>query len=254
MDLLLDLTHRVQHRHFWFRSFRRFVEPLVREAVAGRPRPRILDDGCGTGVHLAWLGTLGRVSGVDVAWTGLRYAREVASRSLTRASAARLPFRDEVFDLVTSFEVLYALDDLDEQAAVQEAFRVLRPGGALVVTVAALAPLRGDHSVLAHEVRRYTRPRLRLLLEGAGFRIERITYTYFALVPLLFPLRSVQRLLGLAPEASAVAELQVPPRPINALLTGLLALEARALRVLDLPIGSSLLALARKPAAGERTR
>ena len=43
-------------------------------------------------------------------------------------------------------------------------------------------------------------------------------------------------------------EITVPPAPINALLSGLLAIEAAALRVVNMPVGSSLLAVARKPA------
>jgi hypothetical protein len=39
----------------------------------------------------------------------------------------------------------------------------------------------------------------------------------------------------------------VPPAPINAALNGMLAVEAAALRVIDMPFGSSLLTLARRP-------
>jgi ubiquinone/menaquinone biosynthesis C-methylase UbiE len=252
MDRLLELTHRVERRHFWFRSFRRFAEPLVVRAAGGVAEPRMLDAGCGTGVHLTWLARWGRVCGVDVAWTGLRYARQAGHRSLVRASAAELPFPDATFDVVTSFELWYALAEVDERAAVREAHRVLRPGGALVATVAALEWLRGNHSVLARELRRYTRRRLRMLLEEAGFRVERLTYTYCTLVPLLFPLRTLQRLKGLAPEAHAVAEMRVPPAFLNAVLTGLLALEAWIARFIDLPLGSSLIVLARKDPASAR--
>ena len=56
-------------------------------------------------------------------------------------------------------------------------FALLKPGGYAVINVAAMPMLTGDHSVLSHERRRYTRPSLRRLLEGAGFTIERLTYT-----------------------------------------------------------------------------
>ena len=41
----------------------------------------------------------------------------------------------------------------------------------------------------------------------------------------------------------------MPPAPLNGLLSLLLAAEASVLRLMDLPIGSSILCLARKPAA-----
>ncbi len=40
-------------------------------------------------------------------------------------------------------------------------FRVLRPGGCVVINVAALDMLKGDHSALGGEVRRYTKRELR---------------------------------------------------------------------------------------------
>jgi hypothetical protein len=59
--------------------------------------------------------------------------------------------------------------------------------------------------------------------------------------------RLAQRVLGLADsEADATAEIRVPPAPINAALAALLGLEARLVRRVDLPVGSSLLCLARR--------
>ena len=58
-------------------------------------------------------------------------------------------------------------------------------------------------------------------------------------------IRLKQRLAG--DHVESQEEITVPPAPVNALLSGLLALEAAALRVVNMPIGSSLLAVARKP-------
>jgi len=247
MDLLLDATSRVEQRHFWFNGFRRFVSPLLTRAVSGRPAPRLIDCGCGTGANLALLQAFGRAYGCDRTWTGLAHARAGHLGRIVRADVAALPFRAESLDVATSFDVLYCLETPAERAAVAEMFRVLRPGGRIVVNVAALDILRGDHSVLGHELRRYTPARLRRLLEGHGFVVERLTFTNATLFPVLLPIRALQRWRGLAPEHRATWEIDLPPRPVNAMLTALLALEARLLRLVDMPFGSSLLALARKP-------
>jgi len=97
-------------------------------------------------------------------------------------------------------------------------------------------------------LRRYTRGSLRALLEGAGFCIEQLTYTNASLFPMMLAVRGVQRLVGLAPEEDALGEITVPAASVNAVLSALLAVEARATRVLPMPFGSSLLCLARKPA------
>jgi hypothetical protein len=144
--------------------------------------------------------------------------------------------------------VLYALDDRAEREAIQEMYRLLKPGGFAVVNVAAMEVLRGDHSVLSHERRRYTRASLRERLTEAGFAIERLTYTNFLLFPMMVVARTLQRRRGLKPEAEAQGEIGVPAAPVNGALTVLLLLESVWLRWFDAPAGSSLLCLARKPA------
>ena len=244
MDRLLEATARAERDHFWFRGFRRFVEPHVARA-AGTRRPAILDCGCGTGHNLALLRRYGSAYGIDLTWAGLQYAAGRGERRVARASAARLPFGDGRFGLVTSFDVLYSLPDEVERDAITEMFRVLAPGGTLIVNVAAIDALRGNHSILSGEIRRYSRKDLTRRLEAAGFRVTRATYTNFAILPMVAAVRLKQRWSG--DHVESQEEITVPPAPVNALLSGLLAVEAAALRVVNMPIGSSLLAVAVKP-------
>ncbi len=243
MDRLLQATARAERDHFWFRGFRRFVEPHVAAAAGGR-RPAILDCGCGTGHNLTLLRQYGSAYGIDLTWAGLQYAASQGERRSARATVARLPFADARFGLVTSFDVLYSLPDDVERDAIAEMFRVLEPGGTLIVNVAALDALRGNHSVLSNEIRRYSRPDLTRRLEAAGFRVTHATYTNFSILPMVAAVRLKQRLAGAHVESQE--EITVPPAPVNALLSGLLAVEAAALRLVNMPIGSSLLAIARK--------
>ena len=247
MDDLLRATARAEARHFWFRGFRAFVAPLVRQAIAGRSAVRILDCGCGTGANVDLLGRFGRAYGFDLTETGLRIGREAGRTRLARASVTAVPFQTGSFDLVTSFDVLYALDDRDERAALAEMFRLLKPGGCAIVNVAAMDILRGDHSVLSREVRRYSRSDLHARLTAAGFTIVRLTYTNTVLSLPLMVARTFQRWRGLKHERDAQREISVPPAPVNALLTGVLWAESLWLRSFDAPFGSSLLCLAQKP-------
>jgi len=249
VEHLLRATARAETQHFWFRGFRAFVTPLLRHAAEGRRHPRLLDCGCGTGANLELLDTFGHAYGFDLTEAGLRIGREAGRTRTARASVTAVPFPTAAFDIVTSFDVLYSLTDADEQTAIAEMYRLLKPGGFALVNVAAMRILRGDHSVLSHEIRRYTRADLRNRLERAGFLVERLTYTNATLFPALAIARSIQRRRGLRTEQNAVAEISMPPAPVNAIMTAVMHLEGLWLRAFDAPFGSSLLCLARKPAA-----
>jgi ubiquinone/menaquinone biosynthesis C-methylase UbiE len=94
---------------------------------------RGLDIGCGEGCNTRLLAQHGAsMTGIDFAPTFLKYARQTEQESplgveYVEASAARLPFEDARFDFVTGFMSLQ--DMADQQGAVAEALRVLRPGG-----------------------------------------------------------------------------------------------------------------------------
>jgi SAM-dependent methyltransferase len=246
-DRLLELTYRAEQSHFWFRGFRQYVRPALARATAGVTQARILDCGCGTGSNLQMLRDFGRAVGFDLTATGVRFAK-AHGHSVAQASIAQIPFRSGSFDLVTSFDVFQCLPDPVEREAVTEAARVLKPGGWLLLHVAALEVLHGRHSVLSEEVRRYRPSRLRSVVEQGGFRIERLTFDHMSLLPIMLPVRMWHRMAAGGDDVPAgEAEITVPSAPVNAALTALVSLEAMALRAVNMPIGSSLLCLAQKP-------
>jgi ubiquinone/menaquinone biosynthesis C-methylase UbiE len=246
MDRFLEATYRAEKDHFWFRGFVRFTEPLISAALHGVRSPRLLDCGCGTGANMKRLSRYGTVTGFDLNWDGPQFARSYGQQRIAQATITQIPFADATFDLVTAFDVLSCLDEAAERAALAEMRRVLRPGGALLINTAALQFLRGQHAVFAYEVRRTTRPKLRKALERAGFHIDRLTYTNFSLMPLVVPVRLSQRLMGLSTPEETGIDIVIPPAPVNAALSALMTLESKALRYVNMPIGSSLLALARR--------
>jgi SAM-dependent methyltransferase len=248
MERMLEATRRAEDAHFWFKGLRRTARQLI-EAARGRYElRRIVDCGAGTGRNLDWLREYGDAVGVELSPTGLAAGR-ASGRRLVRASVAALPFADSSVDLATSFDVLYCLDDATEQRALAEMWRILRPGGLVIVNAAALDILHGSHSTLTQEVRRYTPQRLGKRLRDAGFDVERLTFTNLTPFPIALVLRGFERLSGRASEASD-HDLRVPPWPINAFFNMTLSAEAAILRVANLPIGTSLMAVARKKVVG----
>src|SRR5215213_8515592 len=107
---MLRETYRVEQHHFWYRGFRRFIEPLLKRATAGKTRARILDCGSGTGANLTFLSKYGVPFGVELTPSGLQFGRARGLKRLTRGSVGALPFACASMDAAVSFDVLYCLE------------------------------------------------------------------------------------------------------------------------------------------------
>jgi SAM-dependent methyltransferase len=237
----------IERDHWWFQARRDIVASVLRRRLGpGAPR-RIFDAGCGTGEMLEMLTEFGRVSAVDLSEDAVRSCRgrfgdevEVGQGGIP----ADLPGPGQV-DMVTAFDVLEHIDD--DAGALAAIQAVLPPGGVLALTVPAFAFLWGPHDVLSQHRRRYTRPRLRRLLEDAGFAVDRISYFNTLLFPAVAAVRGFRRLRPGRKE-EARSDFTMPPPLVNTVLRRVFAAEAGFLRVASLPVGVSILAVARKPA------
>lgn len=157
-------------------------------------------------------------------------------------SADRLPFRNEIFDLVLALDVIEHIDD--DRAAVKEFYRVLKPGGRLIITVPAFQFLWSEHDQAVHHMRRYTRPGLLNILQFGGFENEKATYWN---IILFLPVAAI-RLLKRFRRSAGVSKTDLIelPSSLNRLLMGLLVIENRILDRFDLPFGISVMCLCRK--------
>jgi len=100
-----------------------------------RPGMRLLDVATGTGLvargAVRTLGEPGRVVGVDPSRGMLREARKALASPLVQGRAEALPFRDDLFDMLSMGFALRHVPDLE--AAFREYRRVLKPGGRVVL-------------------------------------------------------------------------------------------------------------------------
>lgn len=230
----------VEDRHWWYRGTRAIFQDVL-GALALPREARVLDAGCGTGGNLRMLGRFGDVVALDFSDLALELAAERGGARLARASVAAVPFRDETFDLVTSFDVLCHRSIGDDVDAMRELARVIRPGGWLLLQLPALEWLRGAHDVEVHTVRRYTAEGLCEKLRAAGVRPARTTYVNGLLLPFAAAKRVSDRVRGAHGDDLG----EIPPL-LDAFFRSAMAAERRILRRRDLPLGVSVLAVARK--------
>ena len=98
------------------------------------------------------------------------------------------------------------------------------------------------------EVRRYTPAMARALLAQAGLRVERVSFLFGSLFPLMLTVRFVQRLMRPFRTYRPDTDIAVPSAPVNGAVDGPACMaEARMARHVSMPVGSSLLVVGRKP-------
>ena len=239
----------VEDAMWYFRALHGHVEHELAQTLR-RSAAAVLDAGCGTGGLIrrlmarrpAW-----RWTGVDLSPLACELARQRGGQTveIKEASVTALPFAEGVFDAVVSADVLYHVDD--DEGALREFFRVLRPGGAVVINVPAYRWLWSYHDEAVHSRRRYGRREMIAKLTAAGF--TGVQATHWNTLP--FPLVVARRKLFPAPRDGSDVRLFAPP--VEAGFNAAMAVERAWLSgVGRLPFGSSILAVARKPGTANR--
>lgn len=237
-----DRMKRMEEEYWWHVGRRYLIRRTLEHYLGERGSIDILDVGCGSGRNLKLLEQFGTVHGVEPEGPGLEVCRAEGLTNVVAGLADAVPFEDESFDLVTSLDVLEHLDD--DEAGLREIHRVLRPNGFALITVPAYRFLWSVHDEALGHRRRYVASEIHSLLNRTGFTAVRRTYAISFALPAILAFRIAQGLFPPLHERGA-SYVEVGAGP-NWLLTQALKFESRLLGRMDLPVGASILALARK--------
>lgn len=236
-----------ENSYWWFVVKRRLVRYCVQRY--GPPTldvAYLLDIGCGTGANLAQLRQFSPHSiGLDYSPEALKYARSRHGVQLGQGDILHIPLAGNSLDLVTCLDVLYHRWISSDEAALAECYRILKPGGMLILTDSAFSCLSGPHDAVNLAARRYSVPQMREKLVRLGFKIKKQSYVHAWLFPIALIRRWFQQTMS--PRSSPRSDVQALPGWLNTLLLLIGSLEITWLKAGNLPLGTSVLFVAQKP-------
>lgn len=225
----------------WYQGMKDISISLLERFLVSKRNLLILDAGCGTGLMLLEMQRFGNSFGVDISPEAIKFCKKRGLLNIKLGSVNRLPFKNDTFDLVTSFDVIYSRG-VDWEKALQEFHRVLKNNGILLLRVPAFEFLRGGHDKFVHSVKRFSRPELTKSLEKSGFKIEFGTYANMFLLPVVLIMRIFSNF-----KRTPISEITKLPSLLNQVLLILLIFEGKLIKIFPLPLGVSLIIVARKP-------
>lgn len=233
---------KIEATHWWFVERRRLFASLLGKCEIS-PDARVVDIGTGTGANLRLLKELGfkNVTGIDPSPDAARWCAEKGLGDVQFGNATSLGLPSQSVDLVIATDVIEHVDE--DQLALAEIHRVLRPGGTVLFTVPAFPSLWGLQDIVSHHYRRYRmKPFLKLLNDANFCVVAKFHFNYLLFLP-IFLARQVVR----AFKIPLNSENEVNNLLLNRLLGIIFRMDVATAPYLHPPFGVSILALAHRP-------
>lgn len=234
----------VEKKHWLMVVRRMVVEDSLKAYSEKKPdKMKVLDFGCGSGILVDELSRKGYQSyGLDISEEAIKFGNLQGIKNLGIIDSHKIDFPDNTFDAVVTLDVLEHLED--EEWALNEISRVLKPGGTAVVMVPAYMFLWGVQDEVAHHYRRYTKGSLlEKIKKTPGLKVLRSSYfNTFLFLPIAF-VRIISRVLGIKGRES---DFDINSPLMNKFFFSIFNTERNILKHINFPVGVSVLAVFKK--------
>jgi SAM-dependent methyltransferase len=232
---------------WWFKYLHQLTIRTIKK-YSNTSNPAILDAGCGTGGLVEQLKQQGNtnISAFDLSPDAVEYARKAWPQAqILDILQTDKAFPENSFDVVVCNDIFTVLPDGKDREALEKLVAVLKPGGILIMNIAALKSFAGSHDVAVSMTRRYTRASINQLASNLA-TVKETVFWPFLLSPLIFGIRSFQRLkLSAGKKDNLRSDVKPIPSLLNNFFYSITNFERKI--PFSKPWGSSLFVVMQKP-------
>ena len=215
---------------WWFRVRRGIVIDIIKN-ISDHNNCSLLDIGCGNG-HLLKDSSQYIKNAVGI--EKFSYPKKLFNNILN-IDIFDNNFKDDSFDIVTFLDVMEHIED--ENRFLQEVKRLIKENATIIITVPAYQWLFSNSDIFYGHYRRYNSKRLRKVLEDNGLEIQKLSYMNCFLFPLFALVRIADKVFNRKKFEYGNSRLT------NYFLYKIFHIEKHLLKKINLPFGSSLLAI-----------
>lgn len=174
----------LERKHWWFRARKEIIDSVLKAHVPGSSN-KVLNIGAATGETTRWLSAYGPVTSVEFEKDCCAFVKQKLDLDFIPASITDLPFAENSFDLIASFDVIEHVEDHIQATA--EMIRACKPGGVIAITVPAFKFMWSKHDDINHHKRRYRLKELMILFDKhRGEIIYKSYFNTFLFLPVAF--------------------------------------------------------------------
>lgn len=230
-------------RHFWYLGRRLIIYNMIKNF--SHKEMKMLEIGCGIGDVTKYLYRKDiDIETSDIYLNVLKMLKGKLGIKCYQLDAENIPFKEE-YDIIGIFDVLEHIDN--DNKVLKDINYALRKSGRVIITVPAFKFLWSYCDNVSCHKKRYVKKMLKKKLEENGFQIERISYMFFFISPLIMVSRIIGKFFVKKEKQQAMVENELKIIPIiNNVFYYLMKIEAYIVKYLNLPFGTSLIAVARK--------
>ncbi|MCL4354079.1 class I SAM-dependent methyltransferase [Patescibacteria group bacterium] len=236
---LYDELYLLEEKHWWHLAKRDICLKLLRKYLS-KKNSKILDIGCGTGKNIEALSEFGEIWGIDISKNAISYCKKRGLKNVKLAKAEETGFKENSFDAIVLLDVL---EHVDDTKTIKEIFRILKPGGLVLITVPAYSWLWSKWDEVLHHKRRYTKKSLIKLFDDGKFNNM---YASYAFSYLLIPAYVIRKIKSVFLKKDYPSDFKLSSKSINSTMFFVSKTEHFFSKRGLVPFGTSIIYLGRK--------